>query len=226
MNTEKLFITILTITAISLSTLWWLDTQNPSGQLILTAGGSNQLAQVDDLQISISAIDLRTPDLGWVTVSQPNTTISLRAADAAAFPVLLDETDLQPTIYDMARLQISSVMTEQGGTESRVTLPNQQLVLPVRIDITDGEISSLNLVIETNKLTQDDSGDGYEWLPRIQVESRAGVTAFRRQGGIEVTGGDLTTVTDLYQDEMGVIRYTRSDDPATSTSTDTNEEEG
>lgn len=222
-HTEKLFITAFIVTIISSGLLLWLHNTQPPGRLILTMYGSYQQELVDDLEVHISAIELKSTDKDWITVSNPDKTVSLNTTGQDQIPILLDDVHVEPGMYENVRLQISSVTAMQGGSERDVPLPNHEPTLPVRVHITNDKVSSLELRIMTSSISRHGNDGTYVWTPRIRAESRSGVAISQQQNDISVSGGELITLTDLYQDAAGETRYTHRKQSASSTLSTSND---
>lgn len=176
MKPLNISIILLLVLITVITGIWFTENRVEKKQISFRLNAINdlQISEIDDVIIEVGSISLRELDGDWSIYSYLNEEVKLREIQNLPDGILLDTAQIKDKEYDMIRISFTNIYSERIRDERGISIPTQNIDIPIETPVSDEYISSILFSIDTNNslLQTQERSISYVFLPHILLTAR------------------------------------------------------
>ena len=179
--------------------------KNTGSLFIGITDASADINNVNDIDMSVSKVEVHSATKGWVTVSSRSKDYKLLSLKASGKTEFYAKENIESGTYDRARVTLGNtiVKTKTKGDVKAVLL-SSQVVMNITTKIKNGEDSHIKLDFLADKSLHTTTDGQYVFAPVIKAEARSNAKVdVKSNNEVVILGGNVDSRVEVGVDIDG-----------------------
>jgi len=204
-------VVVIVVVAIIAGFLQYQRNQKPDNAGSLYIGitdATANIADVNEIDLSVNKIEVYNTTKGWVTVGSDIKSYPLLALNANGKTELYAKADVSAGTYDKIRVTLGDVIikTKSEG-DIKAVVPSSKLVIDTKVVVKEDMNTSVKLDILADQSLHIDMDGKYVFASVVKAESRSSTdVSLDKDNVVEASGGDLDSNITIGVDLTGKAR--------------------